>query len=70
MGCIFQKFDRIWYKKVLPKHNDKFSGNHTLTWVNMWGTPTHQSTTTLCMQSQHEYIFFFVGIRLTTYIMV
>ena len=48
VGCIFQQFDRIYPKKVVPKHNE----NHSLAWVNMWGTSTNQSTTTLCMQSQ------------------
>ena len=51
-GIIFQIFDRIYNKHVVPKYNENFSENHLQAWVNKWSTPTHQSTTIRCMQGQ------------------
>jgi len=69
MGCIFQKFDRIYKKKVVPQHNENVyeishwrgstSGAPPLTKAPLHG---------VCRANIYEKKL--VGIRLTTYIMM
>ena len=49
-----------WIKRSFPSTLTTFH-IHTLAWVNMWGTPTHKSTTALRMQSKHVYMFFLLA---------
>jgi len=52
-GCVAKVESGI--KRSFSTTQTTFHG-HTLAWVNIWGTPTHKSTTALCMHRKHVYM--------------